>query len=418
MNLSPLLETCSGTEAFKFQRIEQATAFLREAGLYPNYPRIESAGTEPEVVVDGRSTLMFCSNNYLSLSNRPEVKAAAVETLLAHGMGPGGSRCLCGNVGVLEDLDRSCAKLVGMPDAITFPTGYMANLAVFKGLLDPFLGIFPYRKGAAAVFCDEYNHATVMDGIALSHAKRVLFKHNDVAHLEAQLIKFADHCPKMIVTEGVFSLDGDVSPLAEIAELAHKYGAILMVDDAHGIGLMGEHGGGTLEHLGLQGKADIVMGSFDKALGGMGGFLAASKPVVEYLRVAARPYMFSSTVPEVMAAAMITSMDLCMNDPEPRHRLRENAAFLKHELEALGFTILGNGSVPVVPVLIGDEDKAIEFGRRTFELGLFAPPFRWPSVPLKTARIRVTPMADHTREQLERAVAIFAQVGRELGVCS
>ena len=414
MDFSPLLETCSSTEDFKFQRIEQVAAFLREADLYPDYTRIVSAGTEPEVVIDGRDVLMFCSNNYLSLSNSREVKDAASEALLAHGMGPGGSRCLCGNVAVLDDLDKTCAELVSMPAAITFPTGYMANLAVFRGLLDPFLGIFPYRKGSAAVFCDEYNHATIMDGIALSHAKRVLFAHNDLRQLEAKLVKFAEFTPKLIVTEGVFSLDGEVSPLAELVELARKHDAILMVDDAHGIGMMGHRGGGTLDHLGLQGKADIVMGSFDKALGGMGGFIGSSESVVDYLRVSARPYMFSSAVPEVMAAGMIRSIQLCMNDSGRRTRLRENAAYLRSGLQALGFTILGDGSVPVVPIHIGDEDAAIAFARRTLELGLYAPPFRWPTVPMKTARIRVSPMADHTREHLDRAIGIFEQVGREL----
>lgn len=418
MDLAPLFEACSGTEEYAFQRVEQVTEFMKGEGLYPDYTRVSSAATEPEVIIEGQNVLMFCSNNYLSLSNAAEVKAAAVEMIQAHGMGPGGSRCLCGNVDVLEDLDKMCAKLVSMPDAITFPTGYMANLSVFRALLDPFMGAFPYKKGSAAVFCDEYNHATIMDGIALSHAKRVLFSHNDLQELEEKLIKFAEYSPKMIVTEGVFSLDGEVAPLKELIELAHKYDAILMVDDAHGVGMMGEHGGGTLDYLGLQGKADIVMGSFDKALGGMGGFIASSKPIVEYMRVSARPYMFSSAVPESTAAGMIKSMELCMSDPERRAKLRENAAYLRSGLEAIGFTILGGGSIPVVPILIGDEEKAIEFSHRTLELGLYAPPFRWPTVPMKTARIRVTPMADHTREHLDRAIAIFGQAGRELGVCS
>ena len=417
MDFSPLLDACSGTEQFKFQRIEQVATFLHDADLYPDYTRISSAGTEPEVVIGGRDVLMFCSNNYLSLSNSREVKDAATAAMEAHGMGPGGSRCLCGNVDVLNDLDRACAELVNMPAAITFPTGYMANLSVFRGLLDPFLGIFPYRKGAAAVFADEYNHATIMDGIALSHAKRVLFAHNDLRQLEEKLVKFAEFTPKLIVTEGVFSLDGEVSPLAELVELAHAHGAILMVDDAHGLGMMGHRGGGALDHLGLQGKADIVMGSFDKALGGMGGFIASSDAVVDYLRVSARPYMFSSAVPEVMAAGMIESMRICMSDSDRRTRLQENASYLRRGLEALGFKVLGDGSVPVVPIHIGDEDAAIAFARRTLELGLYAPPFRWPTVPMKTARIRVSPMADHTREQLERAIRIFGQVGGEFGVC-
>jgi len=406
-----------GAEKHKMERLESCLDFLVSEDIYPHYRPMQSAGTTPEVMIEGRPLLMFCSNNYLSLSNAPELKEAAVEQMAVHGMGPGGSRCLCGNVAVLNDLDRTTADLVGTEDAITFPTGYMANLSVFRGVLDPFLadGI-PYKKGQATVFSDEYNHATVVDGIRLSSAKKVIFKHSDLDDLERKLRRSGGRGPRLIVTEGVFSLDGEVSPLPEIVALAERYGAILMVDDAHGVGMMGDNGGGTVEHFGLRGRVDIIMGSYDKALGGMGGFLAGRQKMVDYLRVAARAYMFSSAPSALMAGAMVRSMEMCMGQPERRQRLRANARMLMDGLRAQGFTVYGDGTVPVAPLLIGDEAKAVVFEEKAFELGVFAPAFRWPAVPKNTARIRVTPMADHTEDQINQAVSIYSQVGREMGL--
>lgn len=416
MNLGSLVAMRLTSEQRKMEGLEKCLGFLVEEGLYPDYRPMLSAGTTPEVTFGERQVLMFCSNNYLSLSNAPEVRQAAIDQMSVHGLGPGGSRCLCGNVSVLEELDRTTARLVGAEDAITFPTGYMANLSVFRAVLDPFLaeGI-PYRAGEATIFSDASNHATVVDGIRLSAAKKSIFRHNDVEDLERRLRRCRKG-PKLIVTEGVFSLDGELAPLKEICDLAEKYDAILMVDDAHGVGMMGDHGGGTVEHFGLQGRVDIIMGSYDKALGGMGGFLAGRKSLVDYLRVAARAYMFSSAPPALMAGGMIQSMEMCMNEPQRRHRLRENAKRLIEGLRSEGLTVYGDGTVPVAPLLVGDEDKAVAFQERAFELGVFAPAFRWPAVPKHQARIRVTPMADHTDGQIDSAVAVYSRVGREMGL--
>lgn len=404
-------------EQYKLQKVEMFTDFLVDNGIYHTYHQVDSAGTEPDVVVEGRPMLMFCSNNYLGLSTHPEVINGALDQVHKHGLGPGGSRCLCGNISVLNELECKVAELVGAEDAISFPTGYMANLAVFKGLLDPFLTpVSPYRKGKGVVFCDEYNHATVFDGISLSSAKRVMLRHNDMEDLEAKLVKYADASPKMIVTEGVWSLDGELSPLPEVADLAEKHGAILMVDDAHGVGWLGDKGGGSVQHWGLEGRVDIIMGSFDKALGGMGGFLAGKKKIIDYLRVSARPYMFSSSVQGITAGGMIRAIEICQTDPTYRQRLHANAAVLVDGLRSMGFSVWGDGTVPVAPLIIGDEMAAVAFSNRIFELGIFAPPFRYPAVPEGTARIRVTPMATHTSDHLERGLAIFEQAGKELGI--
>jgi len=417
LDLDTIKAAFSGDEAYKLEKVEQFTDFLIDNGIYHTYHELNSAGTEPDVVVEGRPMLMFCSNNYLGLSAHPQIIEDATAQLITHGLGPGGSRCLCGNISVLGELERKVAELVGTEDAITFPTGYMANLAVFKGLLDPFLTpLTPYRKGAGVVFCDEYNHATVFDGIDLSSAKRVLLRHNDMVDLEAKLSKYADASPKMIVTEGVWSLDGELSPLPDVVELAERFGAILMLDDAHGVGWLGSTGGGTAQYFGLQDRVDIIMGSFDKALGGMGGFLAGKKKIINYLRVSARPYMFSSSMQGVTAGGMIRALHICMTEPEHRERLHANAKTLVDGLRAMGYTIWGDGTVPVAPLIVGDEMAAVALSNRIFELGIFAPPFRYPAVPTGTARIRVTPMATHSAQHLERGLAIFEQAGRELGL--
>jgi 8-amino-7-oxononanoate synthase len=417
MNLETLKATLVDQEAHRLENVERYKDFLVDNSIYPPYREVESVSTEPEVIVEGRSVLMFCSNNYLGLSTNPEVVQAAAEQLHIHGLGPGGSRILSGNIAILNSIERKIAEFVGTEDSLTFPTGYMANLSVFHGLLDPFLTpLAPYRKGDAVVLCDEYNHATVFDGIALSAAKRVLLRHDDMDDLERKLIKYADASPKMIVTEGVWSLDGRLSPLPQVAELAERHDAILMVDDAHGVGWLGPRGGGTVQHYGLEGRVDVIMGSFDKALGGIGGFLAGKRKIIDYLRISARAYMFSSSMQGLNAGAMIRAMDICMEQPVHRERLHANAKTLVDGLRRMGFTVWGDGTVPVAPLIIGDEMASVAFSNRIFELGVLAPPFRYPAAPMGTARIRVTPMATHSPEHLERALAIFEQAGREMGL--
>ncbi len=409
-------EELPAQETAKLGRVSDTLAFAERHLVYPDYRVIGSAGTDPLAVIDGREVVMLASNDYLGLSRHPSVIDAIHAAADAHGSGPGGTRILCGNVEVLERLDAKVAELVGCEDAITFPTGYMANLSVFNGLLDPWFGLFPYRRGTATVFADEHNHATVHDGLRLSDAKRVLYRHDDLADLEAKLAACEGQGPRMIVTEGVWSVEGRISPLPEVVALADRHGAILMIDDAHGIGVLGERGGGTLQHFGLEGRADLVMGSFDKGLGGMGGFLAGRRDVVRWLRMAARAYVFSSAVPAVLAAAAIASIDAAREGKLLRRRLWRNAQLLREGLAGLGFRLYGDGSAPTVPVFVGEEHLAVRFQRRLLELGVFAPAFRWPATPRGEARIRVTPMASHDTEQLGRALEAFRRAGRELGL--
>jgi len=392
--------------------------FLNKEKLTPQFEVFTTAGTDPIVNVGGRDVLMFSSNNYLGLATHPRVIEGAKMQLKKHGGGPGGSRFLCGNIDILDDLDKKVAATVGAEDAITFPTGYMANLAIFNTLMDPLLGALPYSKNSGVIFSDEYNHATVVDGCRLSSAKKIVFKHNDMADLESKLKKFSKNKHKMIITEGVFSLDGHLGKLKEIADLSKKYNCIFMVDDAHGIGVVGEKGGGVPQLLKITKDVDIFMGSFDKALGCMGGYLAGKKELIEYLRIASRPYIFSSAVPGVLAGGAIAALDICCDQKGAilRRNLMKNSNYVGTKLKKLGYNVLGDGTVFALPVIIGDEDKAIQFSTRLFEEGIFIPSFRWPAVPKGTARVRVTPMATHQKKHLDYLVDVFYKVGKELSI--
>ncbi len=413
MNLQTPQSDTPTLEEDKLHRYKRATDNF---GHYPEYRPLESAGTDPTCRIDGRELVMLCSNNYLGLSNHPMVLEGARKAMDVHGVGPGGSRCLCGNVSVLEDLDRSIADFMGTEDAITFPTGYMANLSAFRALLDPLVGALPCRRGTATVFLDQSNHATVFDGVDLSSAARVIFRHNDLNDLERRLATADTRGPRLVVVEGVYTLSAEMAPLPELVDLCRRYGAMLYVDDAHGIGVLGRRGGGALQQAGLEGQADIVMGSFDKALGGLGGFLAGRREVIRYLRIAARAYVFSSAMPAVMAGAMLEALKVVRGGELLRHRLRRNYEILRSGLTGLGFRVLGDGTVPVAPVVLGSERTALHFQTRLFEEGVFATAFRWPAVPKGAACIRVTPMATHTEEHLGRALDAFGRVGRELSL--
>jgi 7-keto-8-aminopelargonate synthetase-like enzyme len=325
---------------------------------------------------------------------------------------------LCGNVKILNDLDRTVARVVEKEDAITFPTGYMANLAIFQAIMDPFMAGVPYSKGSGVIFSDEHNHATIVDGCRLSTAKKEIFKHNDMVDLEKRLKKYPISKHKMIVTEGVFTLDGHFGKLKEIAALAKKYNCIFMVDDAHGVGVVGSSGGGTPQQLGVTKDVDILMGSFDKTIGCMGGYLAGNKKIIEYLRVAARPYMFSSAVPAILGGGVIESLNICASKEgvNLRKKLMENSEYLREKLTKMGYKILGDGTISVLPVIIGDENKSIEFSERLFRAGVYIPCFRWPAVPKGEARARVTVMATHTKVQLDKIADALKMVGKELGV--
>jgi 8-amino-7-oxononanoate synthase len=401
-------------EQYKMQKIFEFVGLLKSESLIPKFASINSAGTEPEAIINNKKCLIFCSNNYLGLSTHPNVIVGAQNALKIHGLGPGGSRFLCGNLDILEELDKKIADLIDAEDAITFPTGYMANTAIFKALMDPTIGkSLPYNKGSGVILSDEYNHGTIVDGCRLSYAKKIIFKHNDLDDLNKQISRLSKTTHKMIVTEGVFTLDGEITPLPEIVSIAKKHNAILMVDDAHGVGILGDMGGGTIQHFKLKGSVDIIMGSFDKALGGMGGFIGGNKKIIEYLRIVSRPYIFSSAISAVQAGGLIESINICKENPGLRKKLFDNANYLREKIKDLGFKTLGNETIPVIPLFIGDEVLAIKFSDKLFSEGIYVPSFRFPAVPKGTSRIRITPMASHNKNHLDLLLDVLEKTGKE-----
>jgi glycine C-acetyltransferase len=381
---------------------------LRDAGLY----KTERVLTTPQGAVvrtaDGREVINLCANNYLGLSSHPAVVAAAHEALRTHGYGLSSVRFICGTQDLHKTLEARIARFVGCEDAILYAAAFDAN----GGLFEPLLG------EADAVISDELNHASIIDGIRLCKARRWRYRHDDMADLErclreadAQGARF-----KLVFSDGVFSMDGTVAQLDRMRALCDAHGALLGVDDCHATGFMGAQGRGTAEHRGVFGQVDIVTGTFGKALGGAsGGFTAARREVVELLRQRSRPYLFSNTLAPVIAAASIAVLDLLEASTALRDKLEANTRWFREAIADAGYAIRP-GEHAIVPIMVGDAAKAQQLSARLLELGIYAVGFFFPVVPQGQARIRVQMSAVHEREHLERAVAAFAQAGRELGL--
>ncbi|PIP30909.1 8-amino-7-oxononanoate synthase [bacterium (Candidatus Howlettbacteria) CG_4_10_14_3_um_filter_37_10] len=394
--------------------IEHFLDFAMKEGIYPDFHFIDEGATEPEVVIEGKKMLMFASNNYLGLAKNRNVIQAAEEALKKHGLGPCGSRMLAGNLKMHRDLEDMVAKLVEKEDVIIYATGYMANSGGIPALVDPMMASAPFKEGSSAIFSDKLNHATIIDGSRLSHAEKIIFEHKNCSDLEDKLKK-SKHKNKMIVTDGVFSMDGDVAPLPQIAEIAKKYGAFVMVDDAHATGVLGSKGGGTAEHFNITKDIDLIMGTFNKGLGGMGGFIAGPKKVVDYLRVASRSYIFSLALPAVITAGVMAAIKEANNHPEYRKRVLANGKYLSEGLKNLGFEVFGENT-PINPVFIGEEVKGIDFARKLAEDGIFAPCVRWPAVEEGKARIRLVVTASHEKKHLDKLISSFNKIGKELRI--
>jgi 8-amino-7-oxononanoate synthase len=376
----------------------------RDAGLYPYFRMITSA-QDPAVTMDGRELIMLGSNNYLGLTNHPEVKAAAAEALSVYGTGTAGSRFLNGTLDIHVRLEEELADFIGREAALAFSTGFQANLGAISCLLD--------RRDT--VFLDNLDHACIIDGARLGFGKTVKYRHNDYQDLEDRLRVAEDGRGKLIVVDGVFSMEGDLSDLRELARLKREYGARLMVDDAHGIGVFGEHGRGTPEHFGVEGDVDLIMGTFSKSLAAVGGYVAGDYKVVDWIKHRARSMMFSASPPPASVASVLKAVEIIRREPERRQRLWDNTNFMKKELVGLGFDT-GNSASPVIPVVVGEDVAAFQMTVRLAEAGVFVNPVVSPAVPQGRAMIRTSYMATHTREHLDRALEAFAGVGRDMGI--
>jgi len=387
------------------QWIEDEINNLKEAGLYN---RIRTLGSPQGawLVVDGKQVLNFCSNNYLGLANHPRIVKAAQEAVTKYGVGPAAVRSIAGTMDLHLELERRLAAFKGVESAITFQSGFTANLGTIPALVGK----------DDAIFSDELNHASIIDGSRLSGAKIIRYAHCNPADLDQQLKEQRANFPKaLVITDGVFSMDGDVAPLDKIYEVTRQHDAILMVDDAHGEGVLGKGGRGIVDHFHLHGKVDVEVGTLSKAFGVMGGVSAGNPLVVEWLRQRGRPFLFSSamTVPDV--AACIAAVDLLEESTELVDRLWDNARYFKAEMKRLGFDT-GVSTTPITPIMLGEAPLAQQFSRELFEAGIFAMSLGFPTVPRGKARIRVMISAAHARADLDKGLEIFAAVGRKLGV--
>lgn len=389
----------------KLNWIDEELQNLQEAGLY-NKIRTLSSPQGAWLVVDGKRVLNFCSNNYLGLANHPRVIAAAQEAMQRYGLGPGAVRTIAGTMDLHLQLEQRIAAFKRVEDAITFQSGFAANTAAIPALVG---------KGDM-VFSDELNHASIIDGCRLSGATITRYHHADPQALEKSIQENEGHYRRgLIITDGVFSMDGDYPPLGKIAEIAETYDLMLMVDDAHGEGVLGEGGRGIVDHFKLHGRVDVEVGTFSKAFGVVGGVVAGNARIIEWLRQRGRPFLFSSavTVPDV--AATLAAIDILEESTELVDKLWANAAFFKAEMLSLGFDT-GLTMTPITSVMLGEVTLAREFSRRLYAENVFAMALGFPTVPIGLARIRVMISATHSKDDLEQALEAFAKVGRELGV--
>ena len=382
--------------------VEKATA----ENVYPYFHQIESKQA-PEVIMEGSRRIMLGSNNYLGLTSNPDVIAAGVRALEKYGSGCSGSRFLNGTLDLHVQLESELADFLNKEDVMTFSTGFQSNL----GIISAIAGRGDY------IFCDKENHASIYDGCKLSYAKTIRFNHSDMAHLETALQSVPLESGKLIVTDGVFSMGGDICKLPEIVELAQKYKARVMVDDAHGVGVVGKTGRGTAEYFGVTGKIDLNVGMLSKGPGGLGGYCAASRKVVQYLRLYARSYFFSTALPASVAGGLNEVFKLLASDNAGREKLWENINYLKLKLSEKGFDI-GNSQSAVIPVMIYSEPVLFELYDKLRRNGVYVNIVTYPAVRRKECRMRLCAMKDLNFEQIERAVDIIAKYAREYNVIS
>ena len=369
---------------------------IKSAGLYKQ-ERLLDSPQAPHVESGDRDLLNFCSNNYLGLANHPDVIAAAKQSLDANGFGMASVRFICGTQTQHDELESRLSRLLGTDATILFPSCFDANGGVFEVLLDQ----------GDAVISDELNHASIIDGIRLCKATRYRYKNRDMADLEAQLVAAKGARRTLIVTDGVFSMDGSFAPLPEICDLAEKYDALVMVDDSHAIGFIGANGAGTPELFGVRDRVDILSGTLGKALGGAsGGYISAHQEIVDLLRQRARPYLFSNSIPPTVVAGSLIALVLVAKGGKARETLQQNAKRFRDKMAAAGFTLLP-GEHPIVPVMFSDEHEAVRMASALFGLGIYVVAFSYPVVPMGKARIRVQICATHTSEDIDKCVAAF-----------
>src|SRR5271155_667512 len=385
---------------------------LRAKGTHFNL-RILDDQQAPVCHYDGREVINLASNNYLGLANHPKLVEAAIAATRTFGVGSGAVRTIAGTMRIHMDLEEKIARFKNVEACVVFQSGFTANAGTVSSILgkDDF------------ILSDELNHASIIDGARLSKAKIKVFRHKDVAHCE-ELLKEVQNEPgrKLVITDGVFSMDGDIGPVDKLCDLADKYGAIMMVDDAHASGVLGSHGRGSIDHFGCHGRVDIQVGTLSKAIGALGGYVCGSRDLIDYLYHRARPFLFSTSHPPSVAATCIAAFDLLENEPERIERLWSNTRYFKAELGRIGFDIGGvpppASETPITPILIGDGKKTMEFSKTLFDAGLMATGIAFPTVPEGKARIRTIMTSEHTKDQLDQALDTLEKTAKRLEILS
>lgn len=365
--------------------------------------RLITGSQGPIVMIDGKEYLNFCSNNYLGLANDPHLVEAASVSMKEEGFGSGASRLVCGNMSSHEQLERSIAKFKQTEAALVFSSGYMANVGVISSLFG--------REDW--IFSDKLNHASIIDGILLSQANYKRYPHLDTAALEEMLKSIPAKGKRLIVTDSVFSMDGDVAPLPKIVALAKKYNSMVMVDEAHAVGVFGKRGRGLAEHLGVEQDIDIIVGTLSKAAGSFGAYCSGSKKLIEYLINSARSFIYTTAMPPSTAAASIRALEIIQEDVNLRKKLWNNTKYLHGELKKLGFDTM-NAQTPIIPILVKDSKLALDFSQKLFERGILISAIRPPTVPVNTARLRLTVTSAHTKEHLDQLIEQLQTIGKEL----
>ncbi|MDJ0923146.1 MAG: glycine C-acetyltransferase [Acidimicrobiia bacterium] len=387
-------------------QLEARTEELHESGLFKEERRIASPQQAVITLDDGTEVINMCANNYLGLANHPALVDAAAAAVHKYGYGMSSVRFICGTQTIHKKLETELSSFLGTDDTILYSSCFDANGGLFETLLGP----------DDAVISDALNHASIIDGVRLCKAQRFRYANNDMADLEAKLRDAADAEHKIIATDGVFSMDGIIADLAAICDLADDYGAMVMVDDSHAVGFVGDHGGGTPEYCGVMGRVDIITGTLGKALGGAsGGYTAGRKEIIAWLRQRSRPYLFSNSLAPMITATSIAALDLLRESDTLRTTLQDNSSRFRAGMEAAGFTLAG-ADHPIIPVMLGDARVATEMADRLLAEGIYVIGFSFPVVPRGEARIRTQMSAAHTDEHVDRAIEAFTKVGSELGV--
>ncbi|MDI6864311.1 aminotransferase class I/II-fold pyridoxal phosphate-dependent enzyme [Thermodesulfovibrio yellowstonii] len=376
---------------------------LQKIGVYPYFRVIESA-QGPEVIMNGKKMIMIGSNNYLGLTNHPKVKEAAINAIKKYGTGCAGSRFLNGTLDIHVELEEKLARFMRKEAALIFTTGFQVNLGVISSLIGK----------DDIVIIDKMDHASIVDGCRLSFGEVKRYKHNDIDDLE-RILRESEGKPRLVVVDGVFSMEGDIVKLPEVVALCKKYGTRLMVDDAHGIGVLGVTGRGTAEHFGLENEVDMIMGTYSKSLASIGGFIAGQKDVINYIKHFGRSFIFSASPPPASVAAVSAAIDIIESEPERREQLWKNTNKMLKGFKELGFDI-GVAETPIIPVIVGEDELAFKFVMMLQEEGVFANVAVSPAVPPGKALIRTSYMATHTDEHLDRVLEAFKKVGKALGV--